>query len=132
MGNAGYLETADAERTRTIRVSAVDSAGGPVGAVVNVSVFGVKLGSLQLSEDGAEGLIELPDQFHTVQLNARLQDQILSTLVEHGETAHQFIFSGLHLRTIVAPLAQARCPDGTTGTPCVICTVSGIKVRLCV
>lgn len=43
---------------------------------------------------------------------------------------------------IVAPIAQkvntpppgppeARCPDGTTGQPCVTCQIAGVTVRIC-
>lgn len=116
---------------RTIAVSAVDAAGRSVPAEISVEVDHINAGSVQLGRDAPRATIEVPREVEHVALAARYFDQRLGVQLGRNEDTYEFEFSAMIYKE--APLApEARCPNGTTGTPCVVCKIGGISVRLCV
>ncbi len=125
------MGTTDSTDTPEIAVSVTDMRGEAVAAVVNVSIGGIRIGSLHLSAD-RQGSIQIPYGVTSVELEALFLGERLKTSVTRNKTSYEFVFNVRNVRTVIAPIAEARCADGTTGSPCVICKVQGIGVRLCV
>lgn len=129
-----FVITSSVERERAISVSVVNSEGEAVGATVHVIVKGIEVGSFTLDAEHTEASIEIDEEFGEVDLKARSGIQTLTARLPIDARSHVFSFSTVLTRTRRGGhiVAEARCPDGTTGTPCVTCVVSGIPVRICV
>lgn len=114
---------------RRLFVDVLDPMGSPIhGADIHFEVNGMEIGSVLSSEGNAN--IELGDQDVTITIRVIVgsETQVISLNSDVG--AHRFVFSNAP-RTITAASPSARCPDGTTGQPCVTCNVGGSTVRIC-
>jgi hypothetical protein len=122
-----------ADRVRTLLISAFDNEGRPAaGAEIVVFIHGTYVGAFTIDDESRSASLEIPDVSANVRLVAEFSGVTLTSDIGMTDHAHEFRFP------VVAPLeralspAEARCADGTTGRPCVTCTVGGTQVRICV
>jgi hypothetical protein len=116
---------------RVIVVTAVDANGqSAIGADVTMFINGKLGGELVMGDRPAT--FEISDPGANVILNAKFAGQFLSAVLGQEVHAHRFQFNTLAPQGFVAATPVARCPDATTGAPCIVCEVSGTRVRICV
>lgn len=122
------------DRTRLITITAVDAEGVPAaGAEIVIFVSDSYAGVFTLDADRSSASLELTDSSASIRLVAEFGGHTLSADIGPNGRTHQFRFP-VALRSLtraIAP-AEARCPDGMTGRPCVECAVGGTHVRICV
>ncbi|MGD0950766.1 MAG: hypothetical protein ABSA52_25575 [Candidatus Binatia bacterium] len=116
---------------RRVVIRVVDPAGDPIqGAAIWFSINGTRAGIVQTGHSGSAS-IHVPDSSVVVDVTARLSQFTPQTAqLPPGLDTYTFRFPhNPHLKFFAPPLA--RCPDGSTGMPCVDCDIGGIIVRIC-
>src|SRR5262249_32177020 len=117
------------ERRRVVSISARDVDGNYAhGAEIRFVVAGSPYGAAEI---GAEPVtIELPFTVDFVlDVFAIFQGEQQEARLEPGLNNYTFQFSTATLRAFRPGVA--RCPDGTSGQPCVVCMIGGLQVRIC-
>lgn len=127
----GPMEMMPASERRTIYVSAVDATGRTIPAEIGVVIDHHSAGSVRLGRDAPRATIEVRGIAEQVKLIARHFDQRLEAQLGRHEDKYEFEFPSMIYKES-PPAPEARCPDGTTGVPCVVCKIGAISVRLCV
>lgn len=118
-----------ASSTRKFLVEVVDPMGVPLdGADIHFEVNGSGAGSVFSSQGNASIEIDDQDVIITIRVDHDLETQIAS--VPAGVGSHRFVFDNAS-RGLTKGSPSARCPDGTTGQPCVTCNIGGSTVRIC-
>jgi len=120
-------------RGRVIDVAVVDAAGQSLqGVKVAIKIRGVSAGSFVTDAYHTAGSFEIHGEAMRVELVASYGQQQLTAPMRKEFNSHTFAFAVLPYLAVAQTVAVARCPDGTTGTPCVTCVVGDIRVRICV
>jgi hypothetical protein len=118
------------KRSRDIKVKLIDSKGNPA-AGADVEFF--------INDAEAGGAIVGPSataQFHTdrssviIAIVARFGGRTLKVVLPPGQDDHAFEFD-VTAQSLTRKPPIARCPDGTSGQPCVDCVIGGETVRIC-
>jgi hypothetical protein len=118
---------------RLIKIAAQDAKGRHAYPVnIEILLDGIKAGSLTTDRDHASPSIAINDLSASVQLYAWYGGHELFADLSTSLASYLFEFPIVAREDFAGPSAEARCPDGTTGVPCVTCTVNGTKVRICV
>jgi len=87
------------------------------------------LGSI--SDSGGRATLRVSDESVIIGVHVTVDAYIQSVDLPPGQNTHTFIFPHVALfKSIGAP--RARCPDGSSGQPCVDCKIGGVTVRICV
>jgi hypothetical protein len=110
-------------------VEVVDPMGVPLdGTNIHFEINGSKVGSVFSSQGNAS--IEIADQdvVITIFVDHDFETQVASVPASIG--SHRFVFDNAS-RALTKGPPSARCPDGTTGQPCVNCSIGGSAVRIC-
>ena len=116
---------------RLIRIAVRDMHGQPAaGAEVEVAINGRPGGSIFTGPGVIESTLGLDDPNASVQLNVNLGGQSQSAALAPGQDSIQFSFQIIVPFKAQAP-PVAYCPDGTTGSPCVICHDGGDTWMIC-
>lgn len=107
---------------RLIEIRTLDSADRPIaGANITVTINGRPGGKMRTgSNSQSPATLELDDAEASVELLAEFRGQTRSAEVAPEQNAVLFKFeAALHFPLLLPAIAE--CPDGTTGSPCVIC-----------
>lgn len=114
---------------RQVAVTVQDSEGRLIGgASISFLVSGAPAGSVDASEGKA--WISLFDPSATLEVVATVNGVSQSLQVSGASAKADFVFPGL-LGGRSVPTPEAKCWNGATGRPCVICPVGGGNVRIC-
>lgn len=114
--------------SRETRVVITGPEGHPApGAVIDVYVNGTRAASINSSGSSS---VEVSNPAARVELEIAMGSHVRRATISPGQPRLDISFP-----TIV-PLradfrAGAKCPDGTTGQPCVICKIGPDHVRVC-
>lgn len=115
--------------TRRLLVEVVDPAGVAIqGADIHFEIDGVQVGSVFSSQGNAS--IEMDDQDVEITISAIVGFETQAISLRASVGAHRFVFANVP-RAVAKGTPSARCPDGTTGQPCVTCNIGGSTVRIC-
>lgn len=118
---------------RLVSITIRDMQGRPVGgARVTFTLNGVFAGTVNTGSGTERPItLELHSQRQTtISLEVRLLGQIQTAILTPQLDSFAFVFkSAPHFAIKVPPLVQ--CPDGTTGSPCVICHEGNDSWRIC-
>jgi hypothetical protein len=138
-GNAIVEENAmaspEARPGRTVTVTVRDQHGLPQAgdAVVAIRVDGRPRGLVHLGEGAASGTISLASADALVELELRSGAIPQRIVLPPGQDSHEFRIVGgeaLVRKAKIPPVA--RCPDGTTNSPCVTCRDGDETWTICV
>jgi len=107
--------------TRLIKIAIRDIHGQPAPAAgVEIAIDGRPSGSIFTGQGVTESTIGLDDRYAVVQLRVTVDGQTQVAVLAPDQDSIQFNFStSVLFKAQVPPVA--RCPDGTTGSPCVTC-----------
>ncbi len=117
---------------RTVYIEALDGNGAPAGAEIGIFIDGMPAGVLDLGT-GAQhpATLELDDLLAEITLVARFLGQTETIVMYPGDRQATFQFHG-SVQYGVARKAEAFCPDGSHGSPCVTCRAANGKTwRMC-
>jgi len=127
---ATAMKSISEPKGRKIAVRVVDSDGKNIrGALISMFLDQVFGGSLTLGD--GPGSFDIEGEVQRVKLTAEVVDLTQEAYISSRENAYQFQFQSIPMN-FVAAQPGARCPDGTVGNPCVVCSVGGTQVRICV
>jgi hypothetical protein len=115
---------------RIIRIAVRDVHGRPATADVKIVINGRPSGSIFTGYGVSESTVEIYDPNASVQLEATMAGLVRRANLPPGENSIRFDFE---IETLVRAAAPpvARCPDGTTGVPCVICRDGNDTWKIC-
>lgn len=122
-------------RDRDLFVSVLDSSGKPAaGAEVLLFLDDLHVGSIRIGASSPSASFRFGATDSEARLVARFGPHALTALVPHQTTDWVFNFPELPELAIgqLQQTAEAKCPDGTTGVPCVLCVVGKQRVRVCI
>lgn len=120
---------ASASSMRKFLVEVVDLTGVQLdGANIHFEVNDSSVGSVFDSQGSASIEIADQDAVITIRVDHDFETQVVS--VPAGAGSHRFVFDHTS-RAPAKGTPSARCPDGTTGQPCVTCNIGGSTVRIC-
>jgi hypothetical protein len=117
---------------RTIEVSVTDrDHHRVVGAQVLFLIDGAPAGQVQIGSNRSGPVtIEIGNAAATVEVRASLFGEAKSAIVPPTEHSVTFVFD--HAPLFAGAMESvAQCPDGTTGSPCVICRSGEDTWRMC-
>lgn len=115
--------------TRQVAVAVLDREGRFIaGAGIAFLINGTAAGEISLSEGRAS--ISLQDPSAALEVVATVNGNAQSVVVGQSDTAVDFVFAGLFGGRSV-PTPEAKCWNGATGRPCVVCPIAGSSVRIC-
>ena len=97
-----------------------------------MSLSGIGAGSIVTGAGRSGAGITVYDPNLSVELEARLEGHVLQKILGPRENDVIFRFPIAARRGFTATPAEAKCPDGTTGNPCVECDLGTTKIRICV
>lgn len=117
---------------RVIYISAINKDRKRLPVVIRAFINRMEIGSLRLSVETNQGSIEFPADIGKIQLFASYDDHHQALMIDDNEDTYQFVFPGSVRYESASLQAEAKCPDGKTGNPCVTCNVDGIPYRLCI
>lgn len=124
-----YQSLSAATPAREVGVTVFDSEGRLIGGTsISFVVNGTAVGDVPASEGKAT--IALFDPLVSLEVIAAVDGQVQRTLVNPSDTTVHFKFAGLRGGGAV-PTPEAKCWNGTTGRPCVVCPIGGSFVRIC-
>ena len=87
------------------------------------------LGSVSKSRGHAA--LTVPDDSVVIGVSVTVEAATQTIHLPPGQNDYTFIFpQAPSYRSLTS--ARARCPDGTSGQPCVDCKIGGITIRICV
>jgi hypothetical protein len=78
----------------------------------------------------SESTIEINDPNASVELQVTVDDEVQRGYLPPGQDSIRFDFKTVVLVKAKVP-PVARCPDGTTGSPCVVCRDGNDTWRIC-
>lgn len=117
------------EARRQVRIAVRDKNGNfAAGASVDFYQQSLHLGGATVGD--REVTISYPSSMGTIEVVAKLSDEAQSTKLESSQREQGFQFSGI-APSHVTGARTARCADGSSGQPCVNCTVGGKPIRIC-
>lgn len=117
-------------RSRTVLISVVDSSGAPLpGADIAFTLDGRPAGVL-LNTKGHDATLKVNDDRLEIGLKVRLLGQTQVAVVGRNQDSVRFVFNVI-ARHVTALPPRVRCPDGTTGSPCVTCRDGAVIWRIC-
>lgn len=113
---------------RRASISIRDAEGRPIpGAEIEVYLNGRIAAYITSSGDST---IEVSDPNATIDLTVSVEFNSQRTAVPPGKDHLDVIFLQA-FPSKISPRPGGRCPDGTTGQPCVICQIGPDQVRVC-
>jgi hypothetical protein len=117
-------------RRRQIRIRVFDADRRPAeGADLAFFIDNVPYGSVTIGNTG-QATFEQRDTRTTVEVMASFGGSEQRAQLTPKVNSFNFNFDiRLAFRARRPPIA--RCPDGTTGQPCVECVIDGEKIRIC-
>jgi hypothetical protein len=116
--------------TRVITIEVVDGSGRPLpGVSIAVTIDGSFAGSIQTGSDSQAVTLEV-DSAATVTVVAELLGQQQGAVLAPDSSGARLVFGQAPHFAGTIP-AIARCPDGTTGSPCVICRKGSATWKMC-
>lgn len=118
---------------RFIEIDVTDPDGHrAVGAEVAFQVNGVFAGMLTVGSSRSGPItIEISNPLAVVDIRAELLGQVHAAVVAPGDDSRlTFVFESVP-RFAAEVQSRATCPDGTSGSPCVICFADGESWRMC-
>jgi len=121
-------ELPTSSRARSVLVQVVDANGDPfIGATVAFALNGSDVGEVIDSRGSAR--IELPLESGDLSVTVSALGVVRSIDLRQIDSVVVTIPT---ISRAVSSLPEARCPDGTSGQPCVTCTLSnGRRVKVC-
>jgi len=123
-------EVVSSRKVRTITIQVRDKAGGPAsGARVSFGIDGADFGSAAVSGTG-KVTFQMSGAATTIHVFADFVGDAQQVALPPGEDIYTFHFDKTNL-FMSDSVPEARCPDGTTGQPCVNCDIGGTTVRIC-
>lgn len=116
--------------SREVRIRVLNADHKPAeGAEVFFSIDDEPCGSVTIGRNGQASL-RTQNQDAIIDVLARYGKNEQRASLQRGMDKHDFDFDFvIHIREHVPPVA--RCPDGTTGQPCVECDIDGETIRIC-
>jgi hypothetical protein len=119
------------DRRKQIHIAVLDgNRRGIAGATVQVYLGKRRIAELVLGD--RPGSIVVNDGGRPISLFATYSGESQAVTLEPNIRLHAFVFKTVYRDAFVLASAEARCPNGKTGIPCVECTIGGIRVRVCV
>ena len=115
--------------SRHVTIEVVDADGRLIqGADIDFVVNATPVGGVRRSVGKAS--IVVPDPQAVVEARATVMLLTQTAQLPPGQDAHTFRFAQASMFKSFAP-PEARCPDGSSGQPCVDCQIGGSIVRIC-
>lgn len=119
---------------------ALRDADGQVAypVTIEVSIDGVGAGRITTSRESKSPSVEPLSDFEDLQIRGTFAGETVVVHVTPGSLECQLSFAtrmpqdALQTAVQTMPRAEAVCPDGSTGYPCVICVIGERQVRICV
>ncbi len=113
-----------------ITIWTVDARGDQTaGVYVQIAASNVLLGSFVSGQGPAE--VELDENYAHIRLRAEYQSSVV--FADLSPRTQEFVLKlNVLAEARVRRRPEARCPDGTTGVPCVVCKIGESRVRICV
>jgi hypothetical protein len=114
--------------SRQLKFAVIDRRNEPIeGARLEFFLDGEAIGSAVTGSHGAS--ITVPIEIETIDVRATHGEATQTVTLAVVQLAHTFQFD----RSIFKSFAPsgARCPDGSTGNPCVDCVIDGRPIRIC-
>lgn len=115
---------------RIISIAVRDIHGQPATADVKIAINGRPKGSIFTGFGVSQSTVEIYDLNASVELEATMGGQTQRATLVPGVDSIRFDFEIEALVRAKAP-PVARCPDGTTGRPCVICRDGNDTWKIC-
>ena len=113
----------------SLEVRIVDRLGKPIdGATLTFRADGISIGATRNSS--AVVSIDVPGSIQKIEIVAELLHQVQQVTLDAGMRSHTFVFNRMRSAAGVGP-PEARCPNGSSGRPCVDCSIGGSIVRIC-
>jgi hypothetical protein len=114
--------------SRQVSFAVLDTSNEPLaGATLEFFVDGVAYGAATTGGQGAT--ISVPLYTGEIEVVARYGES--RRTVKVGVDQHSYAFTFQRLLFKFFEPSGARCPDGTTGQPCVDCVIDGKPIRIC-
>jgi hypothetical protein len=115
---------------RRATITVLNSRQQPArGAEVSFAIRGVSYGSVVVGGTGYASLYT-PNERATIKVSVRYGGVQQEASLSPSTGSFEFKFdSAVLFRGPPSPIA--RCPDGTTGQPCVDCVINGESIRIC-
>jgi hypothetical protein len=124
-------QTPTGSPVRLIKISVHDRHGQPASAAeIDIAINGRPSGSIFTGWGVDESTIEINDPNAYVELQVTVAGQTQRANLPPGQDPHTFQFQTVALYKAKPP-PVARCPDGTTGAPCVTCRDGNHTWRIC-
>ncbi|MDB5405102.1 MAG: hypothetical protein JWL84_14 [Rhodospirillales bacterium] len=115
------------EKPRRLRILVENTAGLPmVGARIKVFYRGEAAGEVVSS---GRSLVEF-DDIEALELTAAVGGLRASAQVTAGQDEVRLVIPTERAIELAA-IPTARCPDGSSGQPCVTCRIGGRNIRIC-
>jgi hypothetical protein len=115
--------------SREVQIVVLDKFGDAAqGAQVRFSASGAPLGVAVVGKDGAR--IRLPNRIAMLDISVEYGEQQQNTQLSPDQQEYICRFDVSLLQKSYGP-PIARCPDGTTGQPCVDCKIGDDVIRIC-
>jgi hypothetical protein len=114
--------------SRQVRFAVIDQRHEPIeGVRLEFSFDGKAMGSVVTGPRGAT--LTVPRQIETIDVRATHGEKTLTATIATTELAYTFQFERSLFKSYEP--SGARCPDGSTGNPCVDCVIDGRPIRIC-
>ncbi len=114
-------------RTRRVTINVETLSGQPLaGAEIELTRGGASLGSITSS---GRSSVEI-DGTEPLHVRASIAGASAQRTVEVGQTEVTLRLATTRFVEL-ASTPTARCPDGSSGQPCVTCIIDGREVRIC-
>ena len=84
-----------------------------------------------VSKSRGHAALTVPDDSVVIGVSVTVDAATQTVLLPPGQNDYTFVFQQApSYPSLASP--RARCPDGTSGQPCVDCKIGGITIRICV
>jgi hypothetical protein len=115
---------------RQVRITVLDANSKPAqGARLEFAVKGIPHGSVLVGEKAQAGF-QTPDANASINVFAEYGEKKQDAYLPPGKDSFEFRFdTTVVFKSFRPPIA--RCPDGTTGQPCVDCEIDGQIITIC-
>ena len=124
--------TSDPGANRLVKIAVRDRHARPAPeATIEISVNGQAAGSISTGMGVAESTIYLNDPNSSVAIRVEFSGQVQYGYLAPGQDHIRFDFQTVLITKAMTP-PIARWPDGTAGSPCVVCQVGNDHVKICV
>lgn len=113
-------------------ISVLDDSRRFVPAKIELFSQNQSLGMIYVNKKHRQGKFRIPSELYPIMVVAECQNNVQKVMIEDESVQYRFIFKGIKYRELRPPKAIAQCPDGSSGVPCVTCTINGLSYRICI